>query len=59
MSKLRKKFLVPDPVTYARAAVATIGIQRVTLGCVEHALQVSGSPLHGHMATFLLVELCN
>ena len=31
---------VPDPVTYTRAAVATIGIQHTTYGYFYHALQV-------------------
>ena len=30
----------PDPVTYTRAAVATIGIQHTTYGYFYHALQV-------------------
>ena len=35
--------LIPDPVTYARAAVATIGIQHTTYGYFYHALQVGSS----------------
>ena len=31
--------LIPDPITYARAAVATIGIQHTTYGYFYHALQ--------------------
>ena len=34
---------VPDPITYARAAVATIGIQHTTYGYFYHALQVGSS----------------
>jgi len=30
----------PDPITYTRAAVATIGIQHTTYGYFYHALQV-------------------
>ena len=41
MSNTRKVgFFAPDPVSYARAAVATIGIQRYTHGYWTHALQV-------------------
>ena len=36
----RTSRLVPDPITYARAAVATIGIQHTTYGYFYHALQV-------------------
>ena len=31
---------IPSPITYARAAVATIGIQHTTSGYFYHALQV-------------------
>jgi len=42
MSNARKvTFFTPDPVTYSRAAVATIGIQDYTHGYWSHALQVS------------------
>ena len=41
MSNKRKvSFFSPDPVSYAKAAVATIGIQEYTHGCWSHALQV-------------------
>ena len=41
MSNKRKvSFFSPDPVSYAREAVATIGIQGYTHGCWGHALQV-------------------
>ena len=41
MSNKRKvSFFSPDPVSYAREAVATIGIQGYTHGCWSHALQV-------------------
>ena len=33
-------FMVPDPVNYARTAVATIGIKKFTHGYVSHAIQV-------------------
>ena len=33
--------MVTSPVDYARAAVATIGIQNDTYGCFSHALLVS------------------
>ena len=34
---------LPNPVTYARAAVATIGIQHTTHGYFYHAVQVGSS----------------
>ena len=41
MSNARKvTFGTPDPVTYARSAVATIGIQGYTHGYWVHALKV-------------------
>ena len=41
MSGIRHtNFMVPDPVSYARAAVATIGIKEFTYGCVSHTVQV-------------------
>ena len=36
----RASRIAPDPVTYACAAVATIGIQHTTYGYFYHALQV-------------------
>lgn len=39
-NKRRVSFFSPDPVSYAKAAVATIGIQRYTHGCWSHAIQV-------------------
>ena len=42
MSGIRQSsFQVPSPATYAKAAVATIGIQNNTFGCFSHAIQVS------------------
>ena len=41
MSNARRVgFYTPDPVSYARAAVATIGTQNYTHGYWSHALQV-------------------
>ena len=41
MSGIRRASrFAPDPVTYTRAAVATIGIQHTTYGYFYHALQV-------------------
>lgn len=41
MSGLRRtNFMIAHPVAFARAAVATIGIQRLTYGCFSHAVQV-------------------
>ena len=42
MSGMKKSnMLVANAISYARAAVATIGIQRDTYGCISHAIQVS------------------
>lgn len=46
MLPVRGSFLVADPVSYARAAMATIGIQKETYGCLIHALQVGGKVLY-------------
>ena len=43
--KITSSRLIPDPVTYTRAAVATIGIQHTTYGYFYHALQVGGALL--------------
>lgn len=41
MSKIRRSsLLVPDPNGYARSALATVGIQGRTFGCISHAIQV-------------------
>ena len=41
MSGIRRtSFMVPDGVSYTRAAVATIGIKRVTYGFISHTIQV-------------------
>ena len=32
--------MIPDGVGYTRAAVATIGIKRVTYGFISHTIQV-------------------
>ena len=36
----RSNFMAPDGVSYARAAVATIGIKKFTHGCLSHTVQV-------------------
>ena len=42
MSNVRRTtYLTPDPLTYARSAVATIGIQGYTQGYWPHAFQVN------------------
>ena len=40
LSNFETSRFAPDPVTYTRAAVATIGIQHTTYGYFYHALQV-------------------
>ena len=43
MSKItRTSFTSPSAESYAKSAVATIGIQNNTCGCFPHALQVRG-----------------
>ena len=55
MSKIRKaSFFVPDPVSFTRAAVATVGIQNETMGCFAHALQVSYATCP-HMASYVSI----
>ena len=44
ISSVETSRLIPDPITYTRAAVATIGIQHTTYGYFYHALQV-GIPI--------------
>ena len=47
MSNVRKvTFTTPDPVSYARAAVATIGVQDYTHGYWGHAVMVSTVSSH-------------
>ena len=36
----RSSMMVADAVQYGRSAVATIGIQDYTHGCLSHAIQV-------------------
>ncbi len=40
MSGIKPNLLVPDAESYARSAVATIGVQDETMGCFGHAIQV-------------------
>ena len=37
----RPKWWAPSPVAFARSAVATIGVQQHTSGCLVHELQVN------------------
>ena len=48
----RASRFAPDPITYTRAAVATIGIQHTTYGYFYHALQV-GLFCHGYRSLSL------
>ena len=36
----RPSYVAPSPDTFAKAAVATIGVQDNTYGCFSHAMQV-------------------
>ena len=48
MSGIRRtSLMVPDEVGYGRTAVATIGIKRVTYGCLSHTIQVRESVREG------------
>ena len=38
----RPSYVAPSPDTFAKAAVATIGVQDNTYGCLSHAMQVGG-----------------
>ena len=41
MSQIRKtSFMVPGPREYARKALATVGLESRTFGCLSHAIQV-------------------
>ena len=41
MSKIRRpKWWAPSPDYYARCALATVGIESDTFGCLSHAFQV-------------------
>ena len=52
-------FWTPDGITFTRAAVATIGVKRLTRGYLGHALQVillhSGTCMHTHWHTHVIV----
>ena len=54
-------YLVPDPVTYVRSAVATIGIQNTTFGYLPHAFHVCIATFstHSHLliCSFILFSL--
>ena len=57
ISSVETSRLIPDPVTYTRAAVATIGIQHTTYGYFYHALQVRISV--AMVTDSLLIILCS
>ena len=45
----KPNLIVPSPEAFAKAAVATIGIQDDTFGCFNHACQVSCMSIQGQM----------
>ena len=52
MSGIRRtNIMVLDSISYTRAAVATIGIKRVTYGCLSYTIQVSTCILMGKSRT--------
>ena len=60
MTKMRRNFLVPSPLVYAHSAVATLGIQSSTFGCLPHAfigflyrtIPMLGMQISWHMLTY-------
>lgn len=60
MTKIRRNFIVPSPLAYAQSAVATLGIQSSTFGCLPHAFigflyrtfPMLGKQISWHMLTY-------
>ena len=52
----RSSFMTPDGVSYTREAVATIGIKRVTYGCLSHTIQVRTSLSEGEKNCISSIE---
>ena len=48
--------MAPDGVGYTREAVATIGIKRVTYGCLSHTIQVRTSVSEGEKNCISSIE---
>ena len=46
MLRVEAPFLVADPVSYARAAMATIGIEKEMDECLSHVTKVGGKVLY-------------
>ena len=60
ISSVETSRFIPDPITYTRAAVATIGIQHTTYGYFYHALQVRISvAMVTDPSDSLLIILCS
>lgn len=48
MSRMKPSFACPTPEAYAKAALATFGIQAHTFGCFAHSLIVRFAPTSSH-----------
>jgi len=58
MSKLRRaSWLIPNPQTYVRSALATLGAADRTPGYLAHSLQVSESSLIRIQITLTITHL--
>ena len=58
LSKMRRSSVfVPTPESYVRAAIATIGVESYTFGCMSHALQVRITEKPSFKLCLMLVEL--
>ena len=58
MSGIRRpKFWAPSPETYAKSAVATIGVQQDTYGYLFHAVQVINIPYYCPSKNILSLSL--
>ena len=59
LSKFRRSSVfVPTPESYVKAAIATIGVETDTFGCISHALQVRIAGRSALKLCFVFVELC-
>lgn len=57
LSKIRHATIgIPTPESYARSALATVGLEARTFGCWAHALQVTLSPLSSCVVVISLLE---
>lgn len=58
MSRIRRtNLIVPSATAYTRSAMATVGIQDNTFGCLPHAIQVSFYIQTLHKRGILLTQM--